>query len=114
MQRYFPVFFGLLPLIHTLQFVYHPGSHAMLVQTSRSISAGEEILVNYGPGWFADEGNSKCPCLWCNRDAPSRATSSPATPAVDEGARQEARRGRNHARRYVRRVHNKERRGMQL
>ncbi|KAJ7467347.1 hypothetical protein B0H11DRAFT_2306404 [Mycena galericulata] len=52
------------------EFVKIDHTLGMTIQTNRRIAKGEEIVINYGPGYFP----SGCPCLTCN-DPPEQVSS---------------------------------------
>ncbi|KAF6741027.1 hypothetical protein DFP72DRAFT_1085190 [Ephemerocybe angulata] len=62
-------------------FVYEEGTSAFFAQTTASVGAGEEVVVNYGSDWFGET----CPCSDCSTAPgaspllPSAARSAPAT-----------------------------------
>ena len=47
-----------------MQFIAISGSSGFFAATTQDIAAGEELLIDYGNRWFADEPDG-CPCRTC-------------------------------------------------
>lgn len=59
----FKLYYKIKKLI-MIQFVAISGSSGFFAVTAQDIAAGEELLIDYGKEWFADEPGG-CPCRTC-------------------------------------------------
>ncbi|KAJ6454027.1 hypothetical protein C8R47DRAFT_1228846 [Mycena vitilis] len=73
--------------------------HAMTIQTNRAICKGDQLFIDYGIEYWADEAQAavECPCATCNPQQPARDNRSlpgarPDDRVPDSGARTGAKR----------------------
>lgn len=61
-----------------------------MVQTTKAIKSGEEILVNYGDSYFEDQPGGQCPCRDCFEEGSQGAEFKIEREDSEGGSKQEA------------------------